>query len=127
MSDLKLVYSAHRIPLAEGEAYRNPRFFTGPEAGVTAVRIVGDWPKIAAAYRRAGVDVVADSPAAAAQPFECLPPPTTPVTIPEGWRALPWPELRALAAQCGARWAINRTQAIAAIEKQEAEQTGIPC
>lgn len=120
------VYSQHRVALAEGEVYRNPRMFSAPEADATSVRIVGDWPKIAAAYRKAGVEAVADiAPAAGAsrpEPFAPPVPPAEPVTIPEGWRDLRWPELRALARQCGAPWAINRGQAFAAIEMQEAER-----
>jgi len=119
------VYSQHRVALAEGEVYRNPRMFSVPEAAATSVRIVGDWPKIAAAYRKAGVEVVTDAPPAADMPpgtFLCGSDDEIPV-IPENYRDLAWPELRVLARQCGARWAINRTQAFAAIEAYLSPET----
>lgn len=53
----KLVYSTEAVPLNDGERYRNPRYFTGPEEGVTGVRVVGDWPGIAASYALIGVPV----------------------------------------------------------------------
>lgn len=127
-----LVYSAHRAALGEGEVYRNPRLFHAVEPGATAVRIIGNWPKIAAAYRKAGANVTTDTMVTVnleitAEPFHVIGSLDGAVMVPDNWRALPWPELRALAAQCGAPWVINRKQAFAAIEKQEAERTGLQC
>lgn len=54
-------------PIAAGQAYQNPRHFTGPLPGATSVTILGDYPAIAAAYAAAGVPVI-DAPPAEAAP-----------------------------------------------------------
>lgn len=55
---MHLIYSQTRHPLADGRRLINPRFFDGPVDGAQSVVILGDWPKIAEAYRALGVEVV---------------------------------------------------------------------
>lgn len=54
-----IVYSSSRVlTVKEGEArFINPSFFTVPEPNAKAVYLNGDYPRIADAYRRAGVPV----------------------------------------------------------------------
>lgn len=114
---MEIVYSAHRIETGPGQVYRNPRLFVTVEADASKVIIYGHHPKIAAAYRKAGVPVEVIEP----KPVGFIPATVLCGSeddmpdIPDGWRDLAWPELRALAKQCGAPFAINRDQAMAAI------------
>lgn len=55
-----IVYSTTRVPAGlriEGARYVNPTFFDKPEPGATLVYLNGDFPKVRAAYERAGVPV----------------------------------------------------------------------
>ena len=54
---MDVVYSLRRHPYAEGRTYQNPRHFIGPVEGAKHVFIEGDFPKVASAYKRAGVTV----------------------------------------------------------------------
>ena len=54
---MELTYSNQRGGFDPGKRYRNPEHFDKPEAGVTSVLVVGDWPNVVAAYRAAGIDV----------------------------------------------------------------------
>lgn len=73
-----VIYSTTRVSVAlrpEGARYFNPGFFTGCEPGATLVYLNGDFPKVRAAYERAGVPV-GDLRARAA--------PVAPLAAPEG-------------------------------------------
>lgn len=73
-----IVYSTTRVSVAlrpEGARYFNPGFFTGCEPGASLVYVNGDFPKVRAAYERAGVPVV-DLRARSA--------PVAPLAAPEG-------------------------------------------
>ena len=55
-----IVYSTTRVPAdlrPEGARYVNPAFFDKPEPGAALVYLNGDFPKVRAAYERAGVPV----------------------------------------------------------------------
>lgn len=54
---MELTYSNQRGGFDPGKRYRNPEHFDKPEAGVTSVLVVGDWPNVVAAYKAAGIDV----------------------------------------------------------------------
>lgn len=69
---MELVYTRSKHPLCEGRVYRNPRFFSGPEAGVTRVFVLGEFPKIVAAYLAAGVPVLAAAPERPARQVDYL-------------------------------------------------------
>jgi hypothetical protein len=59
------VYATQRTPLCTGRVFRNPRFFQACEPDATKVYLIGDWPKVKAAYRAAGIVVVeTESPSA---------------------------------------------------------------
>ena len=53
----QIVYSREAVALSEGQAFQNPRFFTGPVAGAESVVVHGEWPDIVAAYVVSGVEV----------------------------------------------------------------------
>ena len=75
---MHLIYSQTRHPLADGRKLINPRFFDGPVDGAESVVILGDWPKIAEAYRGLGVDV--------SEPDLIAPTPGKPLTeAPASW------------------------------------------
>ena len=60
---MELIYTAQASGFEPGKRYRNPQHFDRPELGVKAVVIVGEWPKVAAAYEEAGAEVsVVDAP-----------------------------------------------------------------
>lgn len=65
---IEIIYSQQSSDFIEGRAYANPRFFSTPRQGVTKVFIVGEWPKIRAAYEALGVQVeqLGEAPAAEA-------------------------------------------------------------
>ena len=108
----------------------NPRFFSTPRAGVTKVFLVGDWPKIEAAYKALGVPVerLDVAPAAKPSPAAAMPLPTVPeaeraaVAIPEDWRDLSWPQIRSLAAQFASEPVLNKADAVAAVEAELARR-----
>lgn len=54
---IELIYSTQAGDFLAGRAYSNPRFFSTPRTGVSKVLIVGEWPKIVAAYEAMGVPV----------------------------------------------------------------------
>ncbi len=54
---MKLTYSNQLDGFDPDERYRNPEHFDKPEAGVTSVLVIGDWPKVVDAYESVGVDV----------------------------------------------------------------------
>lgn len=58
----EIVYATRRIPEAEGRRFVNPRFFRGVEPGVTRAFVSSEFPRIAEAYRAAGVPVVTVGP-----------------------------------------------------------------
>ncbi len=60
----QIVYSREAVDLSDGQVFQNPRFFTGPVAGVDSVVVHGDWPDIVAAYVVSGVPVTAIVPQA---------------------------------------------------------------
>lgn len=136
---MELVYGRERHPLAQGRAFRNARFFDGPEEGATKVYLIGDLPMIAAAYAAIGVEVVhADAPAPP-RPALAAPAALTPVAptdergeiyIPDDWADLPWAKpaegrdltLRGLAAMFSAEPVLNKAEAKAAIEAELARR-----
>ncbi len=54
---MELIYSTQSSGFDPDKRYRNPEHFDRPEAGVTGVVVVGEWPKVVEAYERAGVEV----------------------------------------------------------------------
>lgn len=126
----ELIYSQQRTDFIEGRAYSNPRFFTSPRQGVTKVYLVGDWPKVEAAYKALGVPVEQLDPSMAVGAPE---PPVLPkmlahaedpgsVDIPEDWGGLDWPDLRALAQKLTAEPVINAAQAAGVVAAEIARR-----
>lgn len=61
----ELVYSNQTTGYEAGRRYSNPRFFTGNiREGTTSVIVVGDWPAVVDAYKRAGIPVKIVAPGA---------------------------------------------------------------
>jgi hypothetical protein len=56
---MELIYSTQSSGFDPDKRYRNPEHFDRPEAGVTGVVVVGDWPKVVEAYEHVGVEVAA--------------------------------------------------------------------
>lgn len=56
---MELTYSNQLGGFDPEKRYRNPEHFDKPEAGVTSVLVIGDWPKVAEAYKQVGVEVMA--------------------------------------------------------------------
>jgi regulator of replication initiation timing len=54
---MELIYSTQSSGFDPDKRYRNPEHFDRPEAGVTGVVVVGEWPKVVEAYERADVEV----------------------------------------------------------------------
>ncbi|HEY8359364.1 MAG TPA: hypothetical protein VIL30_18085 [Ramlibacter sp.] len=54
---MQIIYSTEKVENAGGRKVKNPRHFLAPIEGATKVFIAGDWPRIAAAYKVAGVAV----------------------------------------------------------------------
>ncbi|WP_454838211.1 hypothetical protein [Pseudomonas mohnii] len=54
---MELVYSTQNSDFDPEKRYRNPAHFDRPEAGVTHVVVIGDWPKVIDAYEALGVEV----------------------------------------------------------------------
>jgi hypothetical protein len=121
---MKLIYSQTRHALAADAEFRNPRFFVEPEPEATAVGIVGDWPRIADAYRAAGVPVFeVDSPETSPATERPDAVPRGDVNIPDDWAELPWHERRALAQLLSDETLINGEQVTTAIEAELARRT----
>ena len=55
---MELTYSNQLQGFDPDKRYRNPEHFDKPEAGVTSVLVIGDWPSVVSAYEDADVDVV---------------------------------------------------------------------
>lgn len=55
---MELIYSAQKSDFDPQKRYRNPEHFERPEAGVTSVLVVGEWPNVVDAYKDAGAEVV---------------------------------------------------------------------
>jgi hypothetical protein len=61
----EIIYSTQRTGFEEGRRYANPRFFNGQvRSGITSVIVVGDYPAVVDAYKRAGIPVRVISPGA---------------------------------------------------------------
>ncbi|MBV7523447.1 hypothetical protein KW834_03375 [Pseudomonas sp. PDM29] len=54
---MELTYSNQLSGFDPGKRYRNPEHFDKPEADVTSVLVIGDWPSVVDAYKAAGIDV----------------------------------------------------------------------
>ena len=54
---MELIYSTQSSGFDPDKRYRNPEHFDRPEAGVTGVVVVGDWPNVVDAYENVGVEV----------------------------------------------------------------------
>ena len=54
---MELTYSSQLSGFDPEKRYRNPEHFDKPEAGVTSVLVIGDWPSVVDAYEAAGIDV----------------------------------------------------------------------
>ncbi|MDT3230920.1 hypothetical protein [Pseudomonas sp. rhizo25] len=54
---MELTYSNQLNDFDPEKRYRNPEHFDKPEAGVTSVLVIGDWPSVVDAYEAAGIDV----------------------------------------------------------------------
>jgi hypothetical protein len=54
---MELTYSNQLNGFDPEKRYRNPEHFDKPEAGVTSVLVIGDWPRVVDAYEAAGIDV----------------------------------------------------------------------
>jgi restriction endonuclease Mrr len=54
---MELTYSNQLNDFDPEKRYRNPEHFDKPEAGVTRVLVIGDWPSVVDAYEAAGIDV----------------------------------------------------------------------
>lgn len=132
---MELVYAREAHALKGGQAQRNPRFFAGPEDGVSRVVLVGDWPGIEDAYLARGVPVThygrpeLDRKPAATGPIAKQADNPASVDIPADWIDLPWTRadegqtsLRHLASAISAEPVINRTQAKAAIRAELARR-----
>lgn len=55
--DMELTYSNQLQGFDPDKRYRNPEHFDKPEAGVTSVVVIGNWPNVVSAYEVAGIDV----------------------------------------------------------------------
>ena len=54
---MELTYSNQLSGFDPEKRYRNPEHFDKPEAGVTSVLVIGDWPSVVNAYEAVGIDV----------------------------------------------------------------------
>ncbi|WP_085631572.1 hypothetical protein [Pseudomonas sp. R16(2017)] len=65
---MELIYTAQKSGFDPDKRYRNPEHFDRAESGVKSVVIVGEWPKVVAAYEEVGVEVsIVELPKAAPQ------------------------------------------------------------
>ena len=136
MNKRELIYSQQASDFIEGRAYSNPRFFSTARSDVSRVLIVGDWPRIEAAYKAIGVPVeridnagaslgvTAASPMALATVEDAAK-----VAIPGDWSDLPWTQpdergitLRSLASSVSPKPILNKAQAKAAIKAELARR-----
>lgn len=54
---MELTYSNQLADFDPAKRYRNPEHFDKPEAGVTSVLVIGDWPVVVDAYETLGIEV----------------------------------------------------------------------
>ena len=54
---MELTYSNQLADFDPAKRYRNPEHFDKPEAGVTSVLVIGDWPVVVDAYEALGIEV----------------------------------------------------------------------
>ena len=54
---MELTYSNQLANFDPAKRYRNPEHFDKPEAGVTSVLVIGDWPVVVDAYEALGIEV----------------------------------------------------------------------
>jgi len=54
---MELTYSNQLSGFDPGKRYRNPEHFDKPEADVTSVLVIGNWPRVVDAYKAAGIEV----------------------------------------------------------------------
>lgn len=54
---MELTYSNQLADFDLAKRYRNPEHFDKPEAGVTSVLVIGDWPVVVDAYETLGIEV----------------------------------------------------------------------
>jgi len=54
---MELTYSNQLNGFDPEKRYRNPEHFDKPEAGVSSVLVIGDWPSVVEAYEAVGIDV----------------------------------------------------------------------
>ena len=60
---MELIYSAQKTDFDPQKRYRNPEHFERPEAGVTSVLVIGEWPNVVDAYENVGVEVTLEEAA----------------------------------------------------------------
>lgn len=54
---MHIIYTTQTAGFKDGFSYRNPRYFDGVESDAIEVTVVGDWPVVAQAYAKAGIEV----------------------------------------------------------------------
>lgn len=54
---MELIYSNQRDGFDPDKRYRNPEHFDKPEAGVSRVLVIGDWPNVVTAYEATDAEV----------------------------------------------------------------------
>lgn len=57
---MELTYSNQLQGFDPDKRYRNPEHFVKPEAGVTSVIVMGNWPNVVAAYEAVGIEVAVE-------------------------------------------------------------------
>lgn len=129
MKSDEIVYSNQKGDFLDGKRYANPRFFAGVKSDVRKVTIVGDWPRVAEAYKAAGIEVVQmDAPEGPKRPPLAPPPVSRPdpesVEIPADWRDLHWQSIRKLASSFTTEPVLNKEQAVEVVEAELARREG---
>ena len=126
---IEVIYSQQSHGYVEGRAYSNPRYFSTPRSGVSKVYVVGDWPKIVAAYEALGVPVERLDAAPTAEPRKPVEAPIIKtvgqpgaVVIPDDWQDLGWQKLRSLASSVSTTPIKNSEEAKAAISPELARR-----
>lgn len=57
---MELTYSNQLQGFDPDKRYRNPEHFDKPEAGVTSVLVMGNWPSVVVAYEAASIEVTVE-------------------------------------------------------------------
>lgn len=57
---MELTYSNQLQGFDPDRRYRNPEHFDKPEAGVSSVLVMGNWPNVVVAYEAAGIEVTVE-------------------------------------------------------------------